>query len=62
MEPVGVSCTLTFSDQRSCNKIEALRGKNPKEIYSALSEVCGEFTVDCSTGSRWAIIVFVVVV
>ncbi|PNF31351.1 hypothetical protein B7P43_G10893, partial [Cryptotermes secundus] len=28
--------------------------KNPAEIHSALSEVCGELTVDRSTVSRWA--------
>ncbi|PNF35835.1 hypothetical protein B7P43_G09436, partial [Cryptotermes secundus] len=35
-------------------KIEILSGKNPTEIHSALSEVCGELTVDRSTVSRWA--------
>ena len=34
--------------------IETLRGKNPREIHGALSEVCGEFTVDLTTVSRWA--------
>ena len=38
-----------------------LRGKNFAEIHGALSEVCGEFTVDRSTVSRWANL-FVVVV
>ena len=46
--------TLTISDQRSCIKIETLCGKNHTEIHSALSEVCGEFTVDRSIVSRWA--------
>ena len=45
---------MTISDQKSYIKIETLRGKNPTEIHSALSEVCGDFTVDCSTVSRWA--------
>ena len=40
--------------QSSYIKIETLRGKNPTEIHGALSEVCGEFTVDCNTVSRWA--------
>ena len=35
------------------NKIEILRGKNPTEIHSALSEVCGEFTVVRSKVYRW---------
>ena len=54
MEPAGVSGTVTISDQRSYVKIETLFGKNPTEIHSALSEVCGEFTVDYSTVSHWA--------
>ena len=54
MEPADVSGIVTISDQRSHIKIETLRGKNPTEIHSALSEVCGDFTVDCSTVSRWA--------
>ena len=58
MEPAGVSGTVTISDQRSYIKIKTLRGKNPTEIHSALSEVCGEFTVDHSTVS---LIVFMVV-
>ena len=45
--------TVTISDQRSYIKIETLRGKNPKEIHGALCEVCGVFTVDRSTVSRW---------
>ena len=52
MESTGVSGTLTISDQRSCIKIKTLCGKNPTEIHGALSEVCGEFTVDRSTVSR----------
>ncbi|PSN51763.1 hypothetical protein C0J52_05282, partial [Blattella germanica] len=39
--------------QRSYIKIETLRGKNPTEIHRALSEVCGESTVDCSTVLHW---------
>lgn len=54
MEPAPVSGTVTVEDQRSYIKIETLRGKNPTEIHSALSEVCGELTVDRSTVSRWA--------
>ena len=49
MEPAGYS----ISDQRSYIKIETLRGKNPTEVHGALNEVCGEFTVDHSTVSRW---------
>ena len=45
---------MTISDQRSYIKIETLRGKNPTEIHCALTVVCGEFTVDRSTVSRWA--------
>jgi transposase len=54
MASAGVSCTVTFEDQRSYIKIETLRGKNPTDIHSALREVCGEQTVDRSTVSRWA--------
>ena len=54
MEPSGVSGTVIISDHGSYIKIKNLRGKNPTEIHSALSEVCGDFTVDCSTVSRWA--------
>ena len=54
MEPAGVLGTVTISDQRSYIKIKTLRGKNPTQIHSALSEECGEFTVDRSTVSRWA--------
>jgi len=50
----GASGDVTVEDQRSYIKIETLRGKNPAEICSALHEVCGEQTVDCSTVSRWA--------
>ena len=46
---------LTISDQRSYIKIKTLCSKYPTEIHGALSEVCGEFTVDSSTVSRWAI-------
>ena len=49
MEPSGVY----ISDQRSYVKIETLRGKNPTEIHGALSEGCGEFTVDSTAVSRW---------
>ena len=35
-------------------KIETLRNKNPTEIHGAVNDVCGEFTVDRSTVSRWA--------
>ena len=42
-------------------KIETLRRKYPTEIHGALSEVCGEFTVDRSTVSRWANRLLVVV-
>ena len=53
--------TVTISDQRSYIKIKTLHCKNPREIYNALSEVCGEFTVDIV----WfliGLIIFVVVV
>ena len=55
MQPAGVSGTVTISDQ-------SLRGKNPTEILGALSEVCGEFTVDHSTVFLVRLIVFMVVV
>ena len=45
-EPAGVSCTVTISDQRSYIKIETLPGKNPSEIHGAITEICGEFTVE----------------
>jgi len=54
MLSAGASGTVTVEDQRSCNKIETLRGKNPTKIHSALREVCGEQTVDRSTVSHWA--------
>ena len=60
-EPAGVSGTVTVSDQRSNIKIETLRCKTLTEIHCALSEVCGEFTVDSSTVSV-ELIAFVVVV
>ena len=47
-----MSSTVTILDQMSYIKIKTLRGKNPTEIHGVLSEVCGEFTVDCSTVSR----------
>ena len=53
MEPAGVSGTVTISDQRSHIKIESLRSKNSIEIHGAQIEVCGKFTVDRSTVSRW---------
>ena len=37
-----------------CIKIETLRTKNPTEIHGASSEICGDFTVDRTTVSRWA--------
>jgi hypothetical protein len=49
----GALCTVTIEDQRLYIKIETLHGKNPTEIHSALREVCGEQTVDCSTVSCW---------
>ena len=48
-----MSGTVTVSDQKTYFKIETFRGKNPTEIHSPLSEVCGEFTVNCSMGSHW---------
>ena len=54
MEPAGVFGTVTISDQRSYIKIQTSCGKNHTEIHSALSEDCGEFTVDHSTIYRWA--------
>jgi len=50
----GAFGTVTVEDQRSCIKIETLHSKNPTAIQSALHEVCGEQTVDCSTISHWA--------
>ena len=49
-----VGPTVTISYQRSYIKIEALRVKSTTEIHGALSEVCGEFTLDRSTISRLA--------
>ena len=46
--------TVSISVQMSCIKIETLRSKNPTQMHSALSEVCGEFIVDSSAVSRWA--------
>ena len=54
MEPAGVSDTVTISDQKSYIKIKTLCSKNPTEIHGALSEICGQFTVDRSTVPRWA--------
>ena len=54
MEAAGVSGTVTISDERSYIQIKTLCSKNPTEIHDALSEVCGEFTVDRSMVSRWA--------
>ena len=54
MEPACVLGTATILDQGSYIKIETLRSKNPTEIHGALSEVCGEFTVDRCMLSRWA--------
>ena len=51
MEPA--TCQVTISDQRSYIKIENFHG-HLTEIHGALSEVCGEFTEDQSTVSRWA--------
>ena len=48
-----MSGTVTISDQRSYIKIGTLYGKNPTKTDRALSEVCGEFTVDCTKVS-WA--------
>ena len=42
---------ISRSDQRSCIKIETLRGKNPTEIHIALHEVCRDCVVDHSTVS-----------
>jgi hypothetical protein len=44
MASVGASGTVTVDDQRSCIKIETLRGSNLTEIHIALREVCGEQT------------------
>ena len=49
-----MSGTVTISELRSNINIETLGDKNPTEIHGVLSEVCGEFTVERSTISRWA--------
>lgn len=54
MESARNSGTVSIEEQRAYIKIETLRGKNPTEIHSALSDVCGELTVDRSTVSRWS--------
>ncbi|KAK9712414.1 HTH domain in Mos1 transposase [Popillia japonica] len=54
MDPPSVSGTVSIEEERAFIKIETLRGKNPTEIHSALSDVCGELTVDRSTISRWS--------
>jgi transposase len=46
MACAGASGTVTVEDQRSYIKTET--------FHSALHEVCGEQTVDCSTVSSWA--------
>ena len=48
-----MSDTVTISDQRLYIKVENLRGKNPTEIHGALSEFCGEFTLDRSSIFRF---------
>lgn len=54
MELARVSGTVTIDEQRAYIKIETLRGKTSTEIHSALSDVCGELTVNHSTVSRWS--------
>ncbi|KAK9738789.1 HTH domain in Mos1 transposase [Popillia japonica] len=54
MESARVSGTVSIEEQRAYIKIETLRGKKPTGIHSALSDVCGELTVDRSTVSRWS--------
>jgi hypothetical protein len=49
MASAGTSGSMTVEDRRSYIKIEILRGTNPTDIHSALREVCGEQTVECST-------------
>ena len=49
-----MSGTVTISDHRSYIKIKTLPGKNSTEIHGVFSLVCGVFTVDRSTVSRWA--------
>ena len=46
--------TLFLIRRHTYIKIETLRGKNLTEVYGVLNEVCGDFTVDRSTVSRWA--------
>ena len=53
--PISINGYLSHIFLRKYIKIETLRGKNPTEIHSASSEVCGVFTVGHSTVSRWAI-------
>ena len=48
-----MSGTVTISDHGSYIKIKTLRGKNPTEIHCDLSAVCGQFTMDRITVSRW---------
>jgi hypothetical protein len=49
MASAGASGTVTADNQRSHIKTETLRGKNTTEIHTALCEVCGDQTVDCTT-------------
>ena len=48
-----MSVTVTISDQTSYIKIKTLGGTNSTQIQGALSEVCGEFTVDRSKICQW---------
>jgi hypothetical protein len=50
MESACTSFTVTVNDQKSCNKIETLRGKSPTEIHIALREICG--------GTQWTVVRF----
>jgi transposase len=45
---------ITVMDQRSYIKIETLRDITPTQIYESLREVCGDYTIDRSTISRWS--------
>jgi transposase len=45
---------ITVMDQRLYVKIKTLRGIMPTQIYESLREVCGDYTVDRSTISRWS--------
>jgi len=54
MASAGALGTVTVEDQRLYIKIETLRSQNPTEIHSALREICGEQTLDCSTVAHWA--------